>query len=366
MIYNINGDKINLPTSDGGFSGWEEYHWNLVDPNALLVGTIGTTGAFAEVADTTNKKNRATDFIPVTPNETLYWLYSTMYGYDADKNFVGKVERTSGVGTVPENVYFVRVTQTTTNGTIPTIPVYRRGFGVHDLNYASAYDYSHGFPMFTDNDSKEGFKAHLDIKAWADKKFCFIGDSFTAPGTWTIEMCQNLLAIREENASVSGGAFSDYDGVPMTAYEQAQSLISGGFSADVILITLGTNDEANKRELGEIVKSNSISDFDLTTYTGGMQACLNFLQNNFPNSIIYIGWTPMGGLSSANTSYIDRMKEVALMYGVEYIETRTCGVTKYSDIYADCYEAGVNGGHPTTNGQYKIAEYMTRLMSGKK
>ena len=73
----------------------------------------------------------------------------------------------------------------------------------------------------------------------------------------------------------------------------------------------------------------------------------------------------MGGLSAANAEYITRMQEVCLMYGVEYIETRTCGVTTLSDVYAQCYENGTNGGHPTGVGQQKIGAYMTRLMQSQ-
>ena len=152
----------------------------------------------------------------------------------------------------------------------------------------------------------------------------------------------------------------------MTAYEQAQEMVTNGNTPDVILITMGTNDANNSITIGDIVQSNSISDFDLTTYTGGMQACLNYLQNNFPNAIIYVGWTPMGGLvNGTKAEYITRMQEVCLMYGVEYIETRTCGVTRFSDVYAECYERGTNGGHPTGVGQQKIGAYMTRLMQSK-
>lgn len=71
----------------------------------------------------------------------------------------------------------------------------------------------------------------------------------------------------------------------------------------------------------------------------------------------------MGGLvNGTKIEYITRMQEVCLMYGVEYIEIRTCGVTRFSDVYAECFENGVNGGHPTGVGQQKIGAYMTRLM----
>lgn len=344
--------------------GWDEFHWNLVDADKLEEGTINeTTGADAPTPNAFI--HRRTPYMPVTPGETLFWMWSYVYGYDADKNFVSKITpETNGIGVVPDGVYFIRATASSNNVEF-TINIYRRGYGQNELGYASEYPYSHGFPVFKDEDSKEGFKAYLGIHPWADKTFSIIGDSFTAPGTWCNIMWENLKAASGWNHAVSGGAFADYDGVPKTAYEQAQEMVTNGNTPDVILITIGTNDANNSRTIGDIVQSNSISDFDLTTYTGGMQACLNYLQNNFPDAIIYVGWTPMGGLSAANAEYITRMQEVCLMYGVEYIETRTCGVTTLSDVYAECYENGTNGGHPTGVGQQKIGAYMTRLMQSK-
>ena len=343
--------------------GWGEFHWNLVDADKLEEGTIdGTTGADAPTPN--SFINRRTPYMPVTPGETLFWLWSSVYGYDANKNFVSVITQTGGVGVVPDGVYFIRATAYG-NNVEPTINIYRRGYGQNELSHASEYPYSHGFPVFKDEDSKEGFKAYLGIHPWADKNFGIIGDSFTAPGTWCNIMRENLKAASLWNHAVSGASFGDADGVPKTAYEQAQEMVTNGDTPDVILITMGTNDANNSRTIGDIVQSNSISDFDLTTYTGGMQACLNYLQNNFPDAIIYVGWTPMGGLSAANAEYITRMQEVCLMYGVEYIETRTCGVTTLSDVYAECYENGTNGGHPTGVGQQKIGAYMTRLMQSK-
>ena len=343
--------------------GWDEFHWNLVDADKLEEGTINnTTGADAPASN--SFIHRRTPYIPVTPGETLFWMWCKVYGYDANKNFVSEITQTAGISVVSDGVYFIRATAYG-NNVEPTINIYRHGYGQNELSYASEYPYSHVFPMFTDEDSKEGFKAYLGIHPWADKTFSIIGDSFTAPGTWCNIMRENLKAASGRNHAVAGGAFSDYDGVPKTAYEQAQEMVTNGETPDAILVTLGTNDANNSRTIGDIVQSNSISDFDLTTYTGGMQACLNYLQNNFPNAIIYVGWTPMGVLPAANAEYITRMQEVCLMYGVEYIETRTCGVTRFSDVYAECYEGGTNGGHPTGVGQQKIGAYMTRLMQSK-
>lgn len=343
--------------------GWDEFHWNLVDADKLEEGTINATTGADKFAPNSFIYRR-TPYMPVTPGETLFWMWSEVYGYDANKNFVSEITNTSGIGVVPDGVYFIRAT---TYGNVePTINIYRRGYGQNELIFDSKYPYSHGFPVFKDEDSKEGFECYLGIHPWADKNFGIIGDSFTAPGVWGSVMCANLKAANRWNHAVSGANFADADGVPKTAYEQAQEMVTDGNTPDVILITMGTNDANNSRTIGDIVQSNSISDFDLTTYTGGMQACLNYLQNNFTNAIIYVGWTPMGGLvNGTKAEYITRMQEVCLMYGVEYIETRTCGVTRFSDVYAECYENGTNGGHPTGVGQQKIGAYMTRLMQSK-
>jgi lysophospholipase L1-like esterase len=356
-IENIPFEKMN---------GFEEWHWNIVNQDEVSQGLIwDTDGTDRYMVDSSTTICRRTGYIPVIPNEIIYMSGYSVYAYDAEKNFVSKVNVSSAILIIPDDVYYIRLAAMRTDGVVPEFKAFRRGYGQTELVYNSDLKYSVYFPMFKDEIAKNGFATYLGIHPWADKKFCFIGDSFTAPGIWNRNMVDNLKGVYVGSEAVSGGAFSDYDGVPKTAYEQAQNFVAKGWNPDVILITLGTNDMSNQKTLGEIVSSTDISDFDLTTYTGGMQACLNYLQNNFPNAVIYIGWTPMGGLKKGGAEYIERMKEVALAYGVEYIETRTCGVTTLSAVYADCYENGINGGHPTANGQNKIAEYMTRLMSSK-
>ena len=344
--------------------GWDEFHWNLVDQNSLEVGALHDNGTEWEFADGEKTKRRRTKYLPVAAGETLHFLGFALFLYDSEKNFISKLNQSNGKAVVPDGVAYIRAYNFKNDGTIPSISIYRCGYG-RNFTYNSVVSYDESIPRFTVPDVLEAYKCYLGIHPWADKNFGIIGDSFTAPGTWCSVMCDNLKAVYHGHHAVSGGAFADYDGVPKTAYEQAQEMVTNGETPDAILVTLGTNDANNSITIGDIVQSNSISDFDLTTYTGGMQACLNYLQNNFPNAIIYVGWTPMGGLSAANAEYITRMQEVCLMYGVEYIETRTCGVTRFSDVYAECYESGTNGGHPTGVGQQKIGAYMTRLMQSK-
>lgn len=204
-----------------------------------------------------------------------------------------------------------------------------------------------------------------------NKKFCFIGDSFSSPNKWQNTMCEKLQAINIYNASKSGARWSLNSSAPNDhAYGQAQDIVSKGYTPDVIMLCLGCNDAGNSITLGDIILNNSINDLDVNTFSGGVQTTLNYLQNNFPNSMIYVGWTPAGGNCNWSTAsvvnpYIERMKEICLLYGIEYIETRTCGITKYSDVYSDLWEAGTSGGHPQEKGQNKIGNALANIITAK-
>lgn len=361
-----------FPEESVGFkqiTGVEEFHWNIVNPNMVEMGIINNrTGAEEFYVDSATTKYRRTAFIPVNAGETYYAIGFSMYTYDADKNFIGGISLSAngGVIVMPDGVAYVRGSAIGSGGLEPVFNIYHRGYGRNNIVWDAGVDYSEYVPVFKNETTRKGFGIHLGLYPWGDKKFCFIGDSFSAPGVWQAEMCNRLMATVLANPAVSGGRWSDTANVPC-AYEQAQSLVSDGHTPDVVFCTLGANDCSNTIQMGDIIKSTEISDFDLTTYTGGMQACLNYLQNNFPDAVIYVGWTPAGancnyGEAEVVEPYIERMKEVCLMYGVKYLETRTCGITKYSAVYADCFEAGTNGGHPTNAGHLKIGEYMSRLI----
>lgn len=362
----ILSDSVRMNT----LKGLKEWHWNIVDPDKMLDETRLnlSDGSIISVSDG-NMIYKTTPFIDISDFAKLICLWQNIAFYDAEKAFISglsqnEISNLKGVVTVPENAKYLRSYNYSLASNGYTAPaIFVGGYGQNALVPGSTLSYKSVFPMFDTDEGKNGFKAYIGVKKWADKKFASIGDSFSAPGTWQSLMYENLLSVGVGNMAVSGGAWSDYDGVPKTAYEQAQALVSSGASPDVILCTLGTNDAGNNRPLGEFVNSTDISSFDLTTFSGGFQATINYLQNHFPDAIIYVGWTPMGGLAFDTSAYIDKMKELCLRYGVEYIETRTCGITNISEIYADCFENGTSGGHPTAKGQQKIARYMARLFS---
>lgn len=60
-------------------------------------------------------------------------------------------------------------------------------------------------------------------------------------------------------------------------------------------ILLGANDQHNAHTLGSFVASSTTSDFDLNTFYGGLQSCIHYLQNQYPNAILQLGFTPGTG-----------------------------------------------------------------------
>ena len=200
--------------------------------------------------------------------------------------------------------------------------------------------------------------------------FVFIGDSFSSPGKWQTEMQNHLNGTNLYNAAIDGCRWSNSHSEETSAYYRAGRIIESiTVTPDVIVCVLGVNDGANNVELGTVSYSNDYAGFSRATFAGGMQATIARLQNTYPDAVIYVGWTPAGGNCNWSTAaaevdkYIKIMKEVCLMYGVKYIETRTCGITKYSDAYSDCWESGTGGGHPTEMGHIVIGKYMARIVS---
>lgn len=370
----LNGESSliidNIPDSSlrwGKIRSISEFHWNIIDPEKCRFNiTINnTTGAENDYGSNT-LYSLTSDYTAVEPGEILLGVNYGVYAYDSDKQYLSQLSWSSGKWTVPENARYIRVSVKgyLTAQDSAKIILLRNKYG-KTFGYTDDYSYSNTFPMFSTDDSLNGFKGYLGIRRRCNQKISVIEDSFTAPSTWVNIMCEDLLAYKLANHAVSGGAFSDYDGVPKTAYEQAQEMVANGETPDIILVTLGTNDCSNDKEIGTIVYSNDISSFDLASFSGGMQACINYLANNFPTAKLYVGWTPMGGLYSTAHNpdpYITRMKEICMMYGIQYIETRTCGVSPLITAHAECFEAGVAGGHPTNAGQQRIGDYMARLM----
>ena len=207
----------------------------------------------------------------------------------------------------------------------------------------------------------------------AQKVIAVIGDSFSAPGSWQSRMNQ-ILGSMTHNVAKSGGRWASTD--PSTdAYNQALGLVSHYANADrkpdYILCVLGVNDVNNAVTLGDIVYSDTIGtgsgQIDYSTFTGGIQAVLTVLKNNFPSAIIKVGFTPAGMMYlTANSTmtervetYLQRLQYVANLYGVGYLETRACGICR---IVSSEFNMFKSDGHPNSDGHVRIGEYMARLM----
>ena len=363
LVANIPDGALQWPQ----IKGMETFHWNIIDPAKCRFGiTIDAATGAEKLFSNSTLYSLVSDYAPVSAGEILLGGNYGWYCYDSEKQYIAKLTWASGKVVIPENGCYIRVVASgyLTNAASAKIIALRDKYGKY-FKYTDVYSYDNEFPVFQNEDCLNGYRAYLGIRRRVDKKIAVIGDSFTAPSTWVNLMCDNLGAQKQKNCAVSGGAFSKYDGVPKTAYEQAQELAADGAVPDIILVVLGTNDCNNSRTIGDIVYENDISSFDLTTFSGGMQACINLLMNSFPESKIYVGWTPMGGLYSTAhdpAPYIARMQSICMAYGIQYIETRTCGVSPLVTANAECFESGTSGGHPTDAGQQRIGEYMTQMM----
>lgn len=374
-VENFPKNLMNQILPDGAFSvsktrELKAFHWNAVDPEQIKVGyNVNSSGDLYETGIPSSDSallNIAFDFCEVTPGETLQSTNYNLFGYDENGAFVSTIIWNSGKYTIPETVYKIRGYKTIYKGDYEEsfrFNILRDGYG-KAFNYQSVYAYENSFPLFKSEDAYNGFQLYSKILHRGGDLICTIGDSFSATGVWQTKMC-DILKTKYYNTAMSGSRFSaSEEGSSIkSAYQQAQSLANSGVSPSEILVLLGTNDSGNNISIGDIVISQSISDFDLATFTGGMQACINCLQNNFPDCVIKMGWTPAGGLTNSGVdNYIERMKKICVLYGIEYIETRTCGITTMSAAYNECWEMGASGGHPTTAGQEHIGKYFARIL----
>lgn len=220
------------------------------------------------------------------------------------------------------------------------------------------------------------------------KRMGVIGDSFTESGVWLAKM-QSVLGLQEvKNKAISGGRWSSPGDGSHGAFDRAKRLYTdyaqSNTSPDYILIVLGVNDYGNNAALGDIVTS-TIDDvtndsepslvstiesvYNINTFTGGAQATLTYLAALFPNAIIKIGWTPAGqqymysswDLAKLN-GYINKLKDLALIYGVQYIDTLNCGIFTWLQSNKNRYWAGANDGHPNGIAHQRIGEYVARLL----
>ena len=345
----------------------ETFRWSIVDNSKNLAGwrIDASTGGIYYSGLGTSTEYVTTDFCKVKPGEAYKGYNAYLYGYDADKTYVGALTSAGTYAwTIPEGVYYVRACQLKTVNESHTysFSLVKDGYG-QTFAYNGSYPYERAFPMFKSDDEKTGFKLYLDTEPWRGKKILVIGDSFSAPGVWQTEMCNNFYATLL-SSSISGAGWTT--GRTKTVYQLAQEVST---DPDIIIIVMGTNDvNATSTEAGEYVNGTTIEDYSTDTWWGGMQKALTYIRNRWTGVPVYVGFTPGGGLNEGRwqrtLDFIEIMKEACLRYSCVYIETRTCGMG-YPLVQGDLiFRRSAGDGHPSYEGQMQIARYMTDLMSG--
>lgn len=243
-----------------------------------------------------------------------------------------------------------------------------------DTNWSQYADRITNEPLAADSNTLYDESGLLiDANPLCGKSFVFMGDSFTQGyggfKPWPLFMCSELHAHFMKNYAVAGYKWAD------NAYPQAKALIESGLRPDYVLFFMGVNDRNST--IGDIVyQRGRVAAYEAEeshTYTSGMQAAMELLQANLPDTIIKVGWTPNGGQYYTNptqhnvNTLIERMKEVALLYGVEYVETRCCGISTMasSGIYFEGTPETPNPSaqyHPTQIGHEVIGKAIAKTM----
>lgn len=345
----------------------EAFRWQVVDNSKNLAGwSINeNTGEVRYSGIGTSTEFVTTDFCKVKPGEAYTGYNGYLYGYDADKTYVGKLTSTGAYAwTIPDGVYYVRLCQLVAVNAEHkyNFNLLKNGYG-HTFGYMESYPYERAFPIFKSDDEKIAFKLYLDTEPWRDKKILVIGDSFSAPGVWQNDMCNNFYATLV-SSSISGAGWTT--GRTKTVYQLAQEVT---VDPDIIIITLGANDLGVSTLAGEFYNGTSVEDYSTDTWWGAMQKALTYIRNRWTGVPVYIGFTPGAGSwgsvrNQRISDFIEVMKEVCILYSCVYIETRTCGMA-YPLVQNDLiFRQAVGDGHPSTEGQHQIGRYMTDLMSG--
>ncbi len=339
------------------------FHWNRINPAEVQPGTLSdSTGDYQYKADTELAYYRVSGFTAVEP-DTQYITQESVFCYDADYTFLGKVSPENGHTTTLPSTAYIRQSITSTDAN-PTFSLLVQRYGRNTLSTESGVSYTECIPTFSTEMLRDAFKAYLGVPLpFADKKICFLSDDVMADSTMCNTICSALHAICHQNTATVGAGFAyDSSNTAATAYEQAQALVAAQVSPDYIFILLGANDQHNARTLGSFVASSTSSDFDLNTFYGGLQSCIHYLQNQYPNAILQLGFTPGTGFELPDDNvYLSAMREVARRYGISYLDTRLCGITPLSGAYTECY--GENE-LLTEAGKVRVGKQFVRNMMG--
>ena len=201
-----------------------------------------------------------------------------------------------------------------------------------------------------------------------DKSIIYFGDPITEGGTnngisWTNYINDILKFKKSVNASKGGATFSQENLENMIV---TQVLEHKDEKYDYILLQGGINDAKIPVALGEFTDSYQLQDFDLSTYTGMLDATFYYLTKYYKGSSIGVmimyptpyadeyGWT---GKTGEPEEYFDALIKICEKWGIPYIDF-------YDKDLATVITKNelLDGVHLTDQGYQKISPYLANFI----
>ena len=307
---------------------------NLFDEADADYGYIKSDGT--EEAD---GKYLTSDFIDVRPGDKIYLgpcdpeIKYHLVGYDQNDQMVDKqtgltlTEEAilpSGYGIysyeVPEKIYYIRVTTTLEYSGIYT--VCREEMTADDL--VLEYGKKDTFSLF-EKLNEDGF---VDYKkeVFADQKALFLGDSICSADNdlpyhgWAGRIASST-GMQCRNGGRSGASLSTVRGAIRVI--NMYSMLKGD-SYGFIIMHGGVNDAWESAPVGEMSDSFELSDFDTTTYAGGLEELFYHATKDHPDAKLgyIINFTTpnhTSGRTKDMTEYYEMGKKICEKWGIPYL-----------------------------------------------
>lgn len=232
------------------------------------------------------------------------------------------------------------------------------------------------------------------------KKILVLGDSITQiNGNWTNYFSTLVEPEKLVNIAVSGATWQDksstgaYDGNPTSSDNagnvignQVQKVINNHTSGaadyedfDVIIVAAGTNGSLNsEKDTVDLVDSQFVKTYGIgdnsfevlplaqaerTTYAGAMRYAYETLIGIYPNAKFVICAPIQECMENYQSIYQkgELFRYIASRMGVEFWNTRDCGIYNVWEHSGTSGRYLDDGLHPNTQGSRKIAEYNAKM-----
>ena len=241
---------------------------------------------------------------------------------------------------------------------------------------------------------------YLPGSDYTGKRILVLGDSITQiSGNWTNYFSTLVEPEKLVNIAVSGATWQDksdtgaYDGNPVSSDSagnvignQVQKAVNnhtagtdGYEDFDVIIVAAGTNGSLNpEKDTADLVDSQFVKTYangenafealplaeaDRTTYAGAMRYAYETLAGIYPNAKFVI-CAPLQECAEAYQSIYQKgelFRYIASRMGVEFWNTRDCGIYNVWEHSGTSGRYLDDGIHPNAQGSRKIAEYNAKM-----